>query len=134
MEKIKTHILCSINIVFIENHVVYGIMWKNIVELDRTQITVWSMRFACWIPKVTNTHSEYVIFVAFPLQQWLRKRAPTLSYTYIAWLILVIGFIQPTVGEGRDLFHMQCLPQHSADHPIKPQEKKKKVANINRAV
>jgi len=26
------------------------------------------MRFACWITKVINTHSEYVILIAFPLQ------------------------------------------------------------------
>ena len=26
------------------------------------------MRFACWIPVATNTHSEYVILIAFPLQ------------------------------------------------------------------
>jgi len=23
------------------------------------------MRFACWIPKATNTHSEYVILIEF---------------------------------------------------------------------
>ena len=33
------------------------------------------MRFACWITKVTDTHSEYVILIAFPLQQWLYERA-----------------------------------------------------------
>jgi hypothetical protein len=33
------------------------------------------MRFACWITKATDTHSEYVILIAFPLQQWLRERA-----------------------------------------------------------
>jgi len=33
------------------------------------------MPFACWITKATNKHSEYVILIAFPLQQWLRKRA-----------------------------------------------------------
>ena len=29
------------------------------------------MRFAFWISKATDTHSEYVICIAFPLQQWL---------------------------------------------------------------
>jgi len=29
------------------------------------------MRFAYWIPKATNTHSDYVILINFPLQQWL---------------------------------------------------------------
>jgi hypothetical protein len=29
------------------------------------------MRIACWIPEATNTQSEYVIIIAFPLQKWL---------------------------------------------------------------
>jgi hypothetical protein len=33
------------------------------------------------------THSEYVMFTAFPLQQWLQQRAPTLSYTYIGCIV-----------------------------------------------
>jgi hypothetical protein len=33
------------------------------------------MRFACWITKVTGTHSEYEILIAFPRQKWLRERA-----------------------------------------------------------
>jgi len=33
-------------------------MWKNIVERDRPQMTIWRMRIACWIPKVTNTHTH----------------------------------------------------------------------------
>ena len=32
------------------------------------------MRIACWIPKATNTHSEYVILIALPRQQWLGER------------------------------------------------------------
>jgi hypothetical protein len=37
------------------------------------------MRFACWINKATDTHSEYVILIAFPRQQWLRERASMLT-------------------------------------------------------
>jgi len=33
------------------------------------------MDIACWIPKTTNTHSEYVTLIAFPRQQWLDGRA-----------------------------------------------------------
>jgi hypothetical protein len=43
-----------------------------------------SMRFARWITKTKNTNSEYVILIAFPLQQWFRERASTIRYTYIA--------------------------------------------------
>ena len=40
--------------------------------------TVQRMRFACWIPKATNTRSEYAIRIAIPLQKWLRERASML--------------------------------------------------------
>ena len=47
-------------------------------------MTIWRMRIARWIPKATNTHSNYVTIIAFPLQQWLQERASLLRYTYIA--------------------------------------------------
>jgi len=56
-------------------------MWKNVVDRGRPQMTVWRMRIACWIPKSTNTQSEYVILIAFPLQQWLNERALMLRDT-----------------------------------------------------
>jgi hypothetical protein len=48
-----------------ENRAVYEVMWKNIVEPDRQQMTIWRMRFEYWMPKVTNTHSEYAVHTAF---------------------------------------------------------------------
>ena len=42
-------------------------MWKNIGELDRPQMM--RMCTACWLTKATDTHLEYVILIAFPLQQ-----------------------------------------------------------------
>ena len=39
-------------------------------------------------PTHTRTHTDqYVMLIAFPLQQWLRERASTLRYTHIACLI-----------------------------------------------
>ena len=38
------------------------------------------MRFACWVTKATDTHTEYVILIALPLQQWLHERASVLRY------------------------------------------------------
>ena len=40
------------------------------------------MRFACWITKATDTHSEYVIRIAFLWQQWLSER-PSMLILYI---------------------------------------------------
>jgi hypothetical protein len=31
----------------------------------RPQTTIWRMRIACWIPKATNTQSEYAILTPF---------------------------------------------------------------------
>ena len=42
------------------------------------------MRIACWVPKATDTHSEYVIPIPFSLQQWLHERPSMLHFTYIA--------------------------------------------------
>jgi len=57
VEEIKTHILCSVTS-FFENHAIYAIMWKNIVERGRPQMTIWYMHIAYWITKGTNTHTQ----------------------------------------------------------------------------
>jgi len=35
-------------------------MWQNIVERDRSQMTIWRMCIACWIPKAKNAHTQVV--------------------------------------------------------------------------
>jgi len=50
-------------------------------------MTTVRLYIACCITKATNTHSQYVILVSFPQQQWLQDRAFILSYTYIACLV-----------------------------------------------
>jgi len=50
-------------------------------------MTIWRMRIVCWIPNATNAHSEYLILIAFPLQQWLHERSSMLGYTYIAGVV-----------------------------------------------
>jgi len=54
---------------FFRKSCLYEIMWKNIVEQSRPQMTVWRTRIACWLIKGTHTHSDYVILIAFPLQR-----------------------------------------------------------------
>ena len=55
---------------------IFEIMWKNIVEPDRSQITIWYMGIA------TKTHSEYVILLAFPFLQRLHEHISMLPCTY----------------------------------------------------
>jgi hypothetical protein len=53
----------------LKNRVFFEMMWKNIVQPDKPQVTIWRMSIACWIPKATETIAEYVTNIAFPPQQ-----------------------------------------------------------------
>ena len=66
LEKVKTHFM--LNFCFFKNHAVYKIKLKKFVEPGRPQVTIWRMRILCWIPKATNTLSEYVLHNVFPRQ------------------------------------------------------------------
>jgi hypothetical protein len=52
-----------------ENRAVYEITWKYIVLSGRPRMTIWRIRTACCIPMSTNTHSEYIILIAFSRQK-----------------------------------------------------------------
>ena len=52
------------------------------------------IRIACWIPKATDTHSDYLIFIVFPRQQWLHERTSKLCHTYIACHIILSSHLR----------------------------------------
>jgi hypothetical protein len=66
---------------FFENRDIYEIMWKNMVEPDRPQVTIWLIHISL---KARHTHSEFAILIAFSLQQLLRERFSVLRFTHIA--------------------------------------------------
>jgi hypothetical protein len=82
--KIKTRILWPIYF-FFEDRAFYEVMWKNILEPGRPQLTIWGKCIAFWVTKGTNTRSEYILLVVIIiiiiiiiillLQQWLHNRA-----------------------------------------------------------
>jgi hypothetical protein len=64
IEKIKTNVLCATDF-FLENRALYEIMWKNMEEPGRPQITkqygAEKMRFACRIAKTRiQTHARNI--------------------------------------------------------------------------
>jgi len=71
VEKIKIHILFSITV--FKNCAVYEITWKNIIEMDRPQMTIWHMRIPRWITESTDTHPLNVVLIDILLQQWLHN-------------------------------------------------------------
>jgi hypothetical protein len=88
IEKIKTQVLSPITFFpSLEKRALYETKWKNIVEPDSPQMTIWRMRITCWIPKTTDIHLEYILLIAFPPRQRLHERASMLRYTYIACLV-----------------------------------------------
>jgi hypothetical protein len=50
-------------------------------------MTTWRMPTTCLVTKATDKHSEYVILIAFPIQQRLHVRPPILRYMQIASLV-----------------------------------------------
>jgi hypothetical protein len=84
VEKIKTHILCATTLPPPPSPPKN--QWRNTIEPYRPQMTVQHVHIACWIHKTTSIHLEYVILIAFPLQQWLHEHASVLCYTQITRL------------------------------------------------
>jgi len=74
---------------FFENLTVYEIMRKKYRTAGQAthDNTTRCIRITCWIATATDTHSEYVIYFAFPLWQWLHERASILRYTCIACFV-----------------------------------------------
>ena len=50
-------------------------------------MTVWRMRIVCCITEATNTHSEYVILIAFHCKMVARTRLDILPCMYISCLL-----------------------------------------------
>ena len=78
-----------------ENRYVYQIMWKNIVERGRPQMTIWRMRIACCVPKATHTNSQYVILNSFLLKEIVAiRRLNVTVYLYCLYLFTLLFFCQ----------------------------------------
>jgi len=59
-------------------------MWKTTVKPNGPHMTIRRMCIVCRTPNATNTNSQYVIVIAFLLQELLYDHASMLRYTYNA--------------------------------------------------
>jgi len=94
---------------FFENPAVYETVWKNAIELGRRKTTMWRMRIACWIRKATDTHSQCVILIAFPLQQRLHERA-SLWRLYLLGLCCLNQFVSDVKMSVGWVLQFFCAP------------------------
>jgi hypothetical protein len=84
-------------------------------------MTIWRMRFACWIFNAKDAHSEYATLTAFILQIWLHERASVLRSTFVdyvfrdtgAWPLLspcVVNCIGGNTVTGRNPLPSTAIP------------------------
>ena len=85
--EIKAHILCSVTFSIKSCRLRNNVYKYGTARQATDDIVIGRMRVACYVTKSINTHSEYVIPIAFPLQQWLHERASILRCTYVARLV-----------------------------------------------
>jgi hypothetical protein len=54
-------------------------------------MTLQRMRSACWIPKATDKHSEYVILIAFSTATMVTRTRPnvTIYGHYLSWYLTI---------------------------------------------
>jgi hypothetical protein len=53
-------------------------------------MAIWRIRTALRIPNAINPHSEYVVFIVFPLLQWLYACALILRYELLPTLVVFL--------------------------------------------
>jgi hypothetical protein len=72
---------------------------------------IWRMRIACWIPNATNTHSECVILIVFPQQQF-SMNAPHGHVTCTLPVLLISFSLHRVCNRGavRSVRFMTCFP------------------------
>ena len=96
------------NKIFPKNRAVYDVIWKTLVQLEKTtdDSTKRRMRTASWITKATDTNSEYAIFIASSTAI-LVLRTRLEYYIIHPCLSMGTGSLSPEVKR----------PGRGADHP-----------------
>jgi hypothetical protein len=107
----------------LENCAVCEIMWKYIVEPNRPQIKMRRMSVACWILQATNTHSEYVIIIAFLHYNNGYTNAPRCNFVTVTseWnftcpLISEWNFTYPLISEWN--FTYRLISEWNSTYPL----------------
>jgi hypothetical protein len=86
-ENQNTHFMFSTFFLKIVPFMIYCAKYGTAGQATDVNI-IWGMCFACWITNATDTHSEYVILIAFPWQQWFHESTSMLCFTYAACLVI----------------------------------------------
>jgi hypothetical protein len=100
-----------INIFFFENRDVYETMLRIFVEPGRSQMRVWRMRIAGWVPKARNARSQNIILLLLHYNSGWTESSWMLCYKHI--FCLGIGY------EGMDLWNCKHISSFIIQHSIR---------------
>ena len=106
VDSIETHFM--FNAGFFKSCAVCEIMWKNIVELGRTQMTIWRMRIARWVTNASETPTICNTY-CFSTATIVARTRRMLLYTYLTCLV---STVIPHTYSSLDwiLFYVLTLP------------------------
>ena len=109
VEGIKTHVMPG----FFFQKIVpfmrwFGKMWYSHKTIDDNIIR--RVRTAYWITKATDTHSEYLIFIYVPKQQWLLESASILRLYVHGLSCLFSVTARLLTSEYRVILLKGCIP------------------------
>jgi hypothetical protein len=79
-------------------------------------MTATLMPFASWITKVTVTHSEYAILIAFLWQGYLRERTSFIRSTYVAFRVRAHCHYHSTNARAHCHYHSTNVRAHCHYH------------------
>jgi hypothetical protein len=74
-------------------------MYKNMLETERQQKAIRRVLFAYWIHKATNTHSKYVMLIAFFIATMVTQMC--LNITFICRLPLLLVYSPDNIKRRR---------------------------------
>jgi len=80
------------------------------VQSGRPQMAIWRMRIAYWVTKArdTHTHSEYVIRIAVPQQQWVCESVALLRYSTFPVSLLRKERLIKWEGDTKVAMQLKC--------------------------
>ena len=103
---------------FFENRAVYEILWKNRLEPGRPQMKIWRMRIACWVPKPTNTRSEYALLIDFPLQHSWHEISSLLTLILTLPVLLKLIFNKQQMTSEVYALCLDAKSKYDTEHRI----------------
>ena len=90
-----------------ENRASYMIIWKNAVETNSPQIAIQRMRFACWIIRVTHTHTLCITYCFFHGNNGFANAPPCYVIHCLSYLLMSDGgLLKPKHVASFTLFHV----------------------------